>query len=425
MRLQSIANESARSGRRLVRGENGGSRCRIAPHPAILMLAVLLFPFQVAFGIAPSNQTINNPVTDFNADVQLTVIPGFQNRPYNNPNAGTPVAGTPAPQYYKNAGAAFREGTGSIVMKFEGLNGDYYACVLTADHVVSGLGAHFTDTGASNSIGFGNSIAPAGAPADLYGIVSSITGGSTGREDLAMELVNLGTNPKADLVPNNPKETLTWNNIVPLTPVSLNNGVPAVGTNFTIVGFGLTGTTTDMTSYNLTPASSGTKRFLDGTTIAPVAIAHAPYTYNDVQWNPGFGNGAGTTFRGDSGSPMLVTSTVIDGTTFTYPTMTYTVNGTSYTIAASNISKDADGSGMLFGVHTFGIPNPLVKTATSINGGVALTNADLTWITNSCNTFLTQDTPEPSTWVLFAIGFCGVFVATRRSKSKAGAEGRT
>ena len=121
MCLVPIANELARSSLQPVRRENGGRRGRIGLRLTILMLAVLLFPFQVAFGIVPSTQTVDNPVIDFNAVVQMDGFPGT-----SKPGGGV------------NGPNGRGVGTGSIVMKFLGQNGvNYYVCVLTADHVVS------------------------------------------------------------------------------------------------------------------------------------------------------------------------------------------------------------------------------------------------------------------------------------------------
>jgi hypothetical protein len=99
--------------------------------------------------------------------------------------------------------------------------------------------------------------------------------------------------------------------------------------------------------------------------------------------------------------------------------MTY--NGVS-NVAASNSMFPA-----LFGVVEGGLFTRNANGTFTTGGaqwGVALTNADVTWINSTCATFM-MGVPEPSTWVLFAIGLSGAFVATRRSRSKAGAEGRT
>ena len=402
MRLQSIAKVLARSRSRLGRRKSGGRRCRIALRPAMLMLAVLLFPFQLAFGTAPSTQTVTNSVTDFNAVVQM--------------DKGGSMAGT-----------------GSIVMKFMNTQDgvpNYYVCVLTADHVVSSP-TRLTDRGGANAIGFGNSAVGGGAAPTTYNIVSSAVGGSMpNNQDLAMELVKLGPNANNA---NGVAPGLTYNGIVPLQPVSLttngnppngNNNVPSTGTTFTVVGYGMTGTANDNTSYTSGGfVSAGTKRFMNNvTTGVNVGANIGPYTNNQITWNPRFGNGQGATFSGDSGAPMIVTSTPIlppggAPSTVYYPTTTY--NGVDDVAASNNVNPT------LFGVVEGSMkknynPTTGVYTTDGIQFGVALTQADITWINKSCSTFMAS-VPEPSTWVLLAVGFSGVVLAPRRAKARAAA----
>lgn len=213
------------------------------------MLAVLFFPFHVALGSVPKAQTVNNPVTDFNAVAQL-----------DRSVAGTNGRGV---------------GTGSIVMKFVGKNGGDYVCALTADHVVSGPGL----TGSplpnkANAIGFGNSVAATTGAATQYKIVGSSVGGPTKKEDIAMELVRVGTGADPTVAPG-----LKFSAIDPLTPVSLNNGQPAAGTKFTTMGFGNTGTLNAATpSYTETLGTYGTKRF--GNNITTGTVVPFTKTYN-------------------------------------------------------------------------------------------------------------------------------------------------
>jgi hypothetical protein len=398
---------------RLVQNGYRVNRCRAGLRCSILLVAAVLFASQDALGSAPSYQTVNNPVTDFNAVVQMDVTPGttILVQDPDNPKESIPITAGPD---------GFGEGTGSIVMKFKGLDGDYYACVLTADHVVSndapGAPGPFSDKGLANSIGFGNSTAPGTAAPDLYNIVSSTTGGSTGTKDLAMELVNLGNNPKANLTPGT-NEMLTWNDINPLHPVSLAQYGYDPETNkygylvpkdtpFTTMGFGDSGVLfkdpLGNLSYLENVGSYGTKRFENNLTVGniPGFAALPPYVYDAVTWNPLFGAGQGATFPGDSGSPMLASEPI-----------NYTINGVNVTI--NNVMTDD-----LFGVVTFG-PASTTLTETSIEGGVTLTPADIAWIDESCDDFYLS-TPEPGACVLFAVGLSAVFVATRGFRTKSG-----
>jgi hypothetical protein len=71
-----------------------------------IAVAACFFNEPTALASVPSQLTVNNRGLDFNAVVQLdTATQSF--------------------------------GTGSIVDKFKGGDGNYYVCVLTADHVVS------------------------------------------------------------------------------------------------------------------------------------------------------------------------------------------------------------------------------------------------------------------------------------------------
>ncbi len=363
MCLVPIANELARCSLQPVRRENGGRRGRIGLCLTILMLAVLLFPFQVAFGIVPSTQAVDNPVIDFNAVVQMDGFPGT-----SKPGGGV------------NGPNGRGVGTGSIVMKFLGQNGDYYVCVLTADHVVSepALSGKPLPNDA-NAIGFGNSVAAGTGSFNEYKIVASAVGGATfaangttlapAKEDLAMELVNLGNNPTANIAPG-----LTYNDIIPLTPVSLNNGLPAAGTNFTIVGFGDTGMANAAgNTYTSEPGSFGTKRFFNNTTNLSIANANdRKYINNLVRWSPGFGPGQGAVLPGDSGAPMLTTSVLPNG--MNAPTMTYA--------GVNNVAASNSNVATLFGVAEGG-PVP-VRTALSLSWRGPINTAWLSLTRTSC-----------------------------------------
>jgi hypothetical protein len=299
-------------------------------------------------------------------------------------------------------------------MKFQGGNGNFYVCVLTADHVVSSPA--LTKMDAATSIGFGNSTAPNASAPTTFNIVDRVVGGSTKMEDLGLALVNLGHNPNADLVPKIPNEILTWNTITPLGYVSLLNGTPGhfelmnPSQPFTTVGFGNSAGTFIPAAGNGLPAyveavgSTGTKRFQNNVAsdLQNDFKGFVPYVSTTVEWHPGFGAGQGFVFRGDSGSPLLTSEPIM-----------YTVNTPGGPVTFNNVNTDD-----IFGVVSFGPVGTV--TAMSTEDDVALTPADVNWITDKCENFQESVIPEPSSLVLAAIGLgVTLLVARRRRQGRA------
>ena len=230
-----------------------------------------------------------------------------------------------------------------------------------------------------------------------------------------MELVDLGTNPNADLVPNVPNETLTWNNIDPLHVVSLYKQIyyDDVATPFTTVGFGNSGAlfvnsagvpTGWVAAEGAGQSSYGTKRYVNSVTTGTMQIPSAtfpggPYSYRAVTWSPGFGPGQGAIFGGDSGSPML-SSDPINYTSTPIPGVSVTVN---------NVYTDE-----LFGVVTLSTYrlDGFVATVNTTQAGVLLTPADVCWINQEC-AYFEASVPEPGTWCLWVLGMGAVFVTAR------------
>jgi hypothetical protein len=294
-------------------------------------------------------------------------------------------------------------GTGSIIdsdVVTEGSEQIGYFCVLTADHVIAG---------GATGIGFGyfgDGTNGAHSFAVTYPIVSSVRGGSTGQEDLAVAVVRYGV-----VDPNfvSVKDLQLW---TPPASLALAN-LPG----FTQVGYGDTGAphyAAGVQDGFTAQASSGIQRFDNANPISSTANStHGAYTYTDVQWNPapvspGHPNlGVGSSFGGDSGGPY-----------FTSTPTTFTVNGLTDVfdnpVGTQTITTSSDA---IFAVHTFGNNrNPQLFSANIASGGNLLTAADITWINNACAT----PVPEPSTCVLAIIGLTSlVRVALRRIREPA------
>jgi hypothetical protein len=234
-----------------------------------------------------------------------------------------------------------------------------------------------------------------------------------GTKDLALELVCLGNNPNANLVPSVRGQTLTWNTIVKLGVHSLAVQIDNTGTyklpgtqmqSFTTMGFGETGDFSVVGGVNTwteTVNSAGTKRFQNNVTSGTTQQdTIAGYTYDSVQWHPQFGMGQGAILPIDSGSPLLSSNA-----------MNYTVQPSGPTI--NNVFTDN-----IFGVATAtsGLPN---LTAADGQLGVLLTPPDVTWIMKSCAA-LQASVPEPGAWIMCATGIGIVFLAARRGRSGPG-----
>ncbi len=285
-------------------------------------------------------------------------------------------------------------GTGSVVGKYTS-NGNLYFEVLTAAHVV--------DNGAlvNGNIGYGSPQPPnaLAAPMDPYQVVA--TGGSTGKEDMALLAVNVG--PTTNII-----DLGFYGLMTPLTvtPYAVPNPYTSQSLGFTEIGYGRTGTAQNFAGvpgYTQTIPSGGTKMFQNNKVNAiTTPTSWGSYTYQGVEWlsvAPANNNGTGTSFAGDSGGPYLMSTNAADQATVN-------VYGRPGGTVAIPITTNG-----LFAIHTAGYYNaPNIKMNASLNRGELITNADLGWInTNIGNT---TPVPEPAALALLAVG--GVMLLLRK-----------
>jgi hypothetical protein len=273
--------------------------------------------------------------------------------------------------------AAVQVGTGTIICKYVGANGDGFFALITADHVVSAPPPIADRIGFLNSTVLGG---PAAGPNNNLLIGQIFHGGFTGNEDVAVLAVDYGKAPDA-----------FFNGVATLSYASIAN---PTGRQFTSIGFGNTGTSDGAGGYNETLNSGGTKRFQNNVVTGFAAgQMHAGYTYTDVQWqldNPGIA-GEGFVYRGDSGGPLLTTNPITLG-------------------GVANVFTDT-----IFGITTFGPTGHVVPGSTETD--LLLTANDITWINRDLQ-ILGCPVPEPSSFALLAMGGLGI-LAWRRRVSKA------
>jgi hypothetical protein len=357
---------------------NPGCRSCLAGIPIALGLAIFLFP-SFARAAVPKNQIAPN--------VNGTVaIP-----------AGTAFASVVAEEVRQGAGLRV-VGSGAIVGKMIQDNVEL-VCVLTAAHVDV---PSFNGIKVVTSIGFGNN--PTAAANSFGPILRSGVGGPTGNEDIALQTVKVGTavNGKPDPFFDSIKV------------FKINDNGPAAtfstrfpnGQDFTQAGYGLTGNFNSVAGrpvqfYDDTLGLDGNKRFQSNTARQVIpGLNRGTFTFDAVQWQPlapgtGWGRAGGAVFQGDSGSPLLVSSTQVGLTKdFNYvPDAT----GAGNPVAGNMISIDTDS---IMGVTSFItqiVPHTqAVLPVTDSEYGVYLSANDKIWIMNNC--------PEPSSLMLLAPG---------------------
>lgn len=297
-------------------------------------------------------------------------------------------------------------GTGTVIGS-EIINNIGYFCVLTADHNIP----------TSTSIGFGDfGVAPNPAGAFTnYPIVNVARGGSTGKEDIALAVIQYGA---VDPFFVSVKDIGLWTPPNTNDPTVLANYVSKNVASFTEIGDGISGTRHFNAAGNQdgwTPdgapfRTAGTQRFQNNVvTGATPNSAHFGYTYTDVHWRghfPTFANsGEGTSFGGDSGGPYFLEQKVTK-------TITGLTDIQGNPLPAQNIQLYSD---TIFAVHTFGNNNnPQLYTDNVDSGGVVLSQADINWIAARCAAI-----PEPSGWLLILIGGGSIGLVVRRRRPDA------
>jgi hypothetical protein len=287
-------------------------------------------------------------------------------------------------------------GSGAIVSKTTDGN-NYYAFVLTADHVAAdgGYGNNFVGIGVNNGVNTGiwlqNTLVAAGGPGAVAGV---------NFEDLAIVRVTL------------PTATL-YNALTPLQLANPSQRPTQVGSMFTEYGYGLTGTpgtfnpTTRLPQVGGTPgyasaASDFQLRFQNNNVAALLnnqnggaalpTSANAGNNYKEplLAWNvvaPANPNFQGTSFGGDSGGPYLTS----------YPSsITINRGGTNYDGIMLTDYIDA--------VHVLG-SNPSING--DVNDGVLINQANYDWIMSVI--------PEPSTVTVMAAAGCVACLWRRRN----------
>jgi hypothetical protein len=360
-------------------------QCLRCVKATLLLFVLLLLP---SFGLAtvPKNQTTPNVVAgnEIFADI------------VGEGKADAKGKLTPANTF----------GTGSVIDAGTLKNGNGFFCVLTADHVaetpLSGKKMAF-------NIGFGNN------PLNhVSKVVAFAGGGPTGKEDIAVQIVDYGKAPDA------------FFNAIKANAFQLNTNFGKadfgkktpdgpVGEQFTQAGYGLSGNFNNATGAYSSSIDDNNKRFQDNmltkvTAGLNPAYSGGVYTYDAAIWNPlapgtGWGKAGGSTFGGDSGSPYLVGDQQMTNASFNYaPTGDTTGNMQK---GPFPIMTD-----FIMGVHTFGF-DPSDTKPPDENFGVYLSADDDAWIEKECAALLV---PEPSSLTLSALAAGGMFAlaAVRR-----------
>jgi hypothetical protein len=285
-----------------------------------------------------------------------------------------------------NAGGFF--GTGSVVCRMVGTDGNLWAGVLTADHVASpggftGQTIKFGDNAAQGTFGGGNNA--------WYRQYNNV--------DIAMVAVNFGANNAAN--PN----LAFFNSIQPLT-VTVAPG-SHMGRQFTEVGYGGTGTFAAGGMNGM--GADGNKRFQNNQISGSRNIT-GQYTYASVEWSfdpapaAGFLVAEGLSFGGDSGGPYLTNSPDVQAVAaFNRPGQNNWPGGDMA------IFKNA-----IFAVHTYGNSTPAgfnaytaVGGAYTYGGGVPITSEIAGWVNEMC-----MQIPAPASLPVLALSL--MWCARRR-----------
>lgn len=307
-----------------------------------------------AWATGPSNQVLANPSgnANLNSVVQLSrLIPG---------------AGDFAGQMVNDT-----QGSGSIIDRFV-VNGVGFFTVLTADHVIPAV----------DRMAFANGNAIPNVTAfPIHTTLRTIGANGTDTPDMALALIRYGA-PDA-----------FFNNVATLSLI--NGAAITTGSNFSVVGFGNTGTIAANVLTVSPGDTSGTKRYQNNVVSARPAVVSGIYSYQGVSGafnSPGGVAGEGGTFGGDSGAPYFSSSTTFDP------------SGGLPTVRTDTIAA----------VHTLGL--------NVYNSGDEFTGVDVFTYRGAITTGMTQlrglaAAPEPGTLSLLAIALIGGIVTHRRRRA--------
>jgi hypothetical protein len=313
------------------------------------LLVILVLGRGEALGIGPDNQTLNPTL-----DGVVRVL--FDN----------------------NLGGGVGEfvGTGSLIDN-RNVNGQGWLCVLTADHVVSSDDTPSGATVKSPGIALGNSNNTTGNSAYLpAGPV--FRRGPTGRVDIALLGVNYG--------PFSAGYTPLVRKLV-----AANN----FSQYFSAIGYGEEGQV--VAGGFQAQHRNGTQRYLNEHADFVSNYSSLGYLYNAARWRTNDPNdpmvtvkGTGATFGGDSGAPYFSNTQMHDESNDIY----YLTNDQ-------------------FAVHTASDRGPDFKPFGTMNYGVALDDADLQWIHDSC-----MAVPEPAAGTILIVLMIRLIAHRRRAYSR-------
>jgi hypothetical protein len=280
----------------------------------------------------------------------------------------------------QDAGDGYFNGTGTIIGNHN-INGMGVLCVLTADHVVSTTGMFGGALVSKPGIAFGNSNKVSGNSPYTQSI-NVMRNGPTGTSDYAVMGVPYGA--------FNTDYTALVRNLVTASSFF----------EFSDIGYGNEGKLVDQfpppgnDGYQRID-SYGTQRYLNDKidTIATPAsnFTSIGYTYTEAAiWyidnpsDPLAHAGSGTTYDADSGSPYFSTELDFDESKGIY----YFTNNQFAVHTGTDLANNPNNSPN--GYKAFGVQN----------FGVALTQADITWIHRACDLVTV---PEPGSFVLLAM----------------------
>jgi hypothetical protein len=325
---------------------------------AAAAIALLCASTRDAWAIGPENQLVN---PTFDAVVRIL---------YDNPGN-------------QDAGDAYFNGTGTIIGNHN-INGTGVLCVLTADHVISSTERFGGGLVSKPGIALGNSNKVSGNSPYMQALPNVMRNGPTGTSDYAVLGINYGA---FDVGFN-----ALVRNLVPTTAFF----------PFSDIGYGNEAKLVDQ----FPPAGNdgyqsqnqfGTQRFMndkvDVISTQAANFTELGYTYTEaVTWSidnptdPLAIPGSGTTYGADSGSPYFSTELGHDETTglFYFTNNQFAVH--TGTFLTNNPPNSPDG------YKAFGVQNY----------GVALTQADIIWIHQACDS-IALTVPEPSSLALLIL----------------------